>query len=79
MSDDIKAAVETQLLKTLDADGAIADTRVFAKVNTFDHKLLAGAVRSLMAYEMITSEVRLRRPSKDKTSSLYNMNHVFSE
>eukprot|EP00242_Pyramimonas_sp_CCMP2087_P013101 CAMPEP_0198209918 /NCGR_PEP_ID=MMETSP1445-20131203/17811_1 /TAXON_ID=36898 /ORGANISM="Pyramimonas sp., Strain CCMP2087" /LENGTH=498 /DNA_ID=CAMNT_0043883831 /DNA_START=70 /DNA_END=1566 /DNA_ORIENTATION=+ len=56
MSDDIKAAVETQLLKTLDADGAIADTRVFAKVNTFDHKLLAGAVRSLMAYEMITSE-----------------------
>uniref|UniRef100_A0A7S0RKF5 phenylalanine--tRNA ligase n=1 Tax=Pyramimonas obovata TaxID=1411642 RepID=A0A7S0RKF5_9CHLO len=56
MADDLKAAVEKQLLKTLDADACIDDTRVFAKANNFDHKLIAGIVKSLLSYEMITSE-----------------------
>ena len=58
MADDAKIAVEKQLLKTLDADACIDDTRVFAKAHGFDHKLIAGVLKSLLSYEMITFEVR---------------------
>lgn len=59
-----KAATETAVLLALDTAGSIDDTRTMG----LDMKLVDGAVRSLLAFEMITCEVRassipLRGPS----------------
>jgi hypothetical protein len=52
--EDKKAAVETAVLQALDKAGAIDDSRTLG----LDMKLVDGAVRSLLAFEMITCEVR---------------------
>jgi hypothetical protein len=52
--EDKKKAVETALLQALDKAGAIDDSRMLG----LDMKLVDGAVRSLLAFEMITCEVR---------------------
>ena len=48
-----REVVETALLQALDKAGSIDDSRTLGQ----NEKLLAGAVRSLLAYEMILAEV----------------------
>lgn len=52
------ADLEGSLLQAIDADGAIADTSVFAGQQGVDHLAVVGVMKSLQASEMITVEVR---------------------
>ena len=52
------AALETQLLAAIDAQGQLADSGEFAAAANVDHQVVVGLLKSLLASDMITTEVR---------------------
>ncbi len=64
--------LQAELLQAIDQNGGVPDSGEFASAAGVDHNTLVGAIKSLLAYEMISAEVRYQRsaPCNDQPSPL---------